>query len=168
MTAEIFNHLWQSTAFAAVCGLATLTLRNNRAQARYALWMAASAKFLIPFAALSRLGTVLGHWLLPADAGHRFTIVLEFAGQPMIARAVVPPATRVVGLGGAGGSALAAVVPSVVFSTWIVGSLLLTVHWVIQWYRLARVATRARVISEGREVRILRRLEDGRGVRRRL
>src|SRR5215475_245140 len=108
MTAEIFNHLWQSTAFAVVCGLATLALRTNRAQVRYALWMAASAKFLIPFAALSRLGTLLGHWLLPATAGHRFAIVLEFAGQPMIARTVVLPATRVVGLGEAAGSTLAA------------------------------------------------------------
>src|SRR5262249_29861604 len=155
-------------AFAVVCGLATLALRTNRAQVRYALWIAASAKFLIPFAALSRLGTVLGHWLLSADAGHRFAIVIEFAGQPVIARAVVPPATRVMGLGEAAGSMFAAVVPNIIFSTWIVGSLLLTVRWVTQWYRLARIARRARIISEGREVRILRRLEDGLGVRRRL
>src|SRR5262249_18120612 len=160
MTAEIFNHLWQSTAFAAVCGVATLALHSNRAQVRYALWIAASVKFLIPFAALSRLGAVLGHWLLPADAGRRFTIVLEIAG-PMIARTVAQPATRVAGLSEAAGSTLAAVVPSAAFSIWIVGSLLLTVRWAIQWNRLASVARRARVISEGREVRILRRLEDG-------
>src|SRR5215831_677499 len=78
------------------------------------------------------------------------------------------PASRVMGLGEAAGSMFAAVVPNIIFSTWIVGSLLLTVRWVTQWYRLARIARRARIISEGREVRILRRLEDGLGVRRRL
>ena len=48
----IGNHLWQSTLFAAAAGLLTLALRNNRAQVRYWLWLAASVKFLIPFGAL--------------------------------------------------------------------------------------------------------------------
>ena len=47
----IANHLWQSTLFAGIAGLLTLLLRNNRAHARYCLWLAASAKFLVPFAA---------------------------------------------------------------------------------------------------------------------
>ena len=40
----IANHLWQSTVFAGIAGLLTLLLRNNRAHARYCLWLAASAK----------------------------------------------------------------------------------------------------------------------------
>ena len=43
------NHLWQSTLFAVAVGLLTLLLRKNHARARYALWLAASLKFLIPF-----------------------------------------------------------------------------------------------------------------------
>jgi hypothetical protein len=39
------NHLWQSTLFAAVAGLLTLTLRKNRAQNRHWLWLAASVIF---------------------------------------------------------------------------------------------------------------------------
>jgi uncharacterized protein (TIGR03435 family) len=167
MTAEIFNHLWQSTAFGAVCALATLALRNNRAQVRYALWLAASVKFLIPFAALSSLGRALGHWLLPPDAGHRFTIVLELVAHP-ITRTVVPPAPRVPGLGETAGSTIGAVIPSAILATWIVGSLLLIARWVAQSYRLTRVARRAMVMADGREVTILRRLEDRRGVRRRV
>jgi len=46
---SLANHLWQSTVFAAVAGLLALALRNNRAQVRYWLWLAASVKFLIPF-----------------------------------------------------------------------------------------------------------------------
>jgi bla regulator protein BlaR1 len=165
MTAEIFNHLWQSTAFAAVCAMATLALRTNRAQVRYALWFAASAKFLIPFEVLNRIGTALGHWLLPPDAGHRFTIVLDVAGPPLL-RTVVPPATRVFGVNATAGSALSATIPGVILATWSVGTLLLTARWAIQWYRLAHVARCARVIAEGREVTILRRLEVDRRVSR--
>src|SRR5580693_6342100 len=51
------NHLWQSTLFAVVAGLLTLVLRKNQARARYALWLAASLKFLIPFSLLVGIGT---------------------------------------------------------------------------------------------------------------
>ena len=51
------NHLWQSTIFAFAAALLTLAFLNNRAQVRYWLWLAASLKFLVPFAALIRLGT---------------------------------------------------------------------------------------------------------------
>ena len=46
----ILNHLWQSTAFAAIVALAAWALRRNSARARYWLWLAASLKFLVPFA----------------------------------------------------------------------------------------------------------------------
>ena len=48
----IANHLWQSTLFAGLVGVLALTLRTNRARLRYALWMAASLKFLVPFSLL--------------------------------------------------------------------------------------------------------------------
>jgi bla regulator protein blaR1 len=51
------NHLWQSTVFTAVAWLLTLAFRNQRAQWRDALWLAASLKFLIPFALLAEAGT---------------------------------------------------------------------------------------------------------------
>ena len=56
MTA-VANHLWQSTLVAVVAWLLSLTLKNQRAQSRYALWLAASFKFLIPFALLAEAGT---------------------------------------------------------------------------------------------------------------
>src|SRR5262245_54212311 len=165
MTSAVFAHILESTAFAAVCALATLALRNNRAQVRYALWFAASAKFLIPFAVLSRLGTALGHWLLPPTAGHRFAVIFEFAGQPIV-RTVMPPATHVFGVNATAASMLAAVIPGLIFATWFVGTLVLTARWLTESYRLARVARCARVMAEGRELTILRRLEDERRVRR--
>jgi len=53
----LLNHLWQSTVFAAIVGLLTLLFRNNGANVRFALWFAASLKFLIPFSLFAKLGT---------------------------------------------------------------------------------------------------------------
>src|SRR5688572_33249881 len=61
MMAEIFNHLWQSTLFAAVVALLCAACRHNRARIRYGLWFAASVKFLVPFAALAAIGSLV-HW----------------------------------------------------------------------------------------------------------
>src|SRR5580692_10298165 len=57
MLTELINHIWQSTIFAVVAGLVSLTLRKNRAQVRYWMWFAASVKFMIPFSLLMSLGS---------------------------------------------------------------------------------------------------------------
>jgi hypothetical protein len=62
----VFDHLWQSTLFAAALGLLTLVFRRNGADVRYSLWFAASAKFLLPFSALIALGDFLFRPLAPA------------------------------------------------------------------------------------------------------
>ena len=53
----MLNHLWQSTVFAGVAWLLTLALKKNRAQVRYGVWLAASAKFLVPFSVLVDAGS---------------------------------------------------------------------------------------------------------------
>lgn len=50
------NHVWQSTLFAGAAGLLTLVFRRNRAAVRHGLWLAASVKFLVPFALLTAVG----------------------------------------------------------------------------------------------------------------
>lgn len=57
--AALGNHLWQSTLFALAIGALALLLRKNSARVRYALWLVASLKFLVPFAALTILGSQL-------------------------------------------------------------------------------------------------------------
>jgi beta-lactamase regulating signal transducer with metallopeptidase domain len=59
MMAEILDHLWQSTLVALGIALLTLAFRKASAGVRYGLWFAASVKFLVPFAALAMLGSVL-------------------------------------------------------------------------------------------------------------
>jgi beta-lactamase regulating signal transducer with metallopeptidase domain len=54
---QVIDHIWQSTLFAIGIGLLTLAFRRNRARVRFALWLAASVKFLVPLAAIVSLGS---------------------------------------------------------------------------------------------------------------
>ena len=56
MIAALTNHLWQTTLFVGAVAVIAMVLRRNSAQIRYALWMSASLKFLIPFSVLVNLG----------------------------------------------------------------------------------------------------------------
>ena len=66
MTALFLNHVWQSTLFAGVIAILALALRHNRARLRYGLWLAASVKFLVPFAMLAAAGGLLEWQQAPA------------------------------------------------------------------------------------------------------
>jgi bla regulator protein BlaR1 len=66
MIGEITNHLWQTTAFAVLVGLLVNAFRKNRAHVRYAMWLAASLKFLMPFSLLVALGSRLWQSLTAA------------------------------------------------------------------------------------------------------
>ena len=71
MTQLAIDHLWQSTVFALVIGALTFAFRSNGAHIRFGLWLAASIKFLVPFALISQIGEHL-QWLqvpsLPTEA----------------------------------------------------------------------------------------------------
>src|SRR5262245_37776787 len=84
MIAAVADHLWQSTAFAALAGLFTLAFRKNRAAVRYGIWLAASLKFLIPFSAFLASGASLASLLR-----------LELASLPALSRAVLQVAQPV-------------------------------------------------------------------------
>jgi len=58
-TPFIVNHLWQSSCFALLAGLLAFVLRKNSPKIRYWVWLSASLKFLIPFALLVTLGSVV-------------------------------------------------------------------------------------------------------------
>jgi bla regulator protein blaR1 len=58
-TPFLINHLWQSSCFALFTALLALALRKNSPKVRYWVWLSASLKFLIPFALLVSLGSVV-------------------------------------------------------------------------------------------------------------
>src|SRR5215468_4495812 len=57
----LINHLWQSSCFALSAGVLAFTLRGNSPKIRYWVWLSASLKFLVPFALLVSLGSVVPH-----------------------------------------------------------------------------------------------------------
>ncbi len=82
MISALANHLWQSTLFACVVGLATLALRRNSASVRHGLWVAASLKFLIPFSLLVGLGSRMEWRNVPVALQPRLNVV-EQIGEPL-------------------------------------------------------------------------------------
>jgi uncharacterized protein (TIGR03435 family) len=149
----LFNHLWQSTLFAGVAGLLTLLLRKNRAQARHALWLIASVKFLVPFSLLIAIGSHLGWPTAPAIAPSGFSAVIEQIGQPFL-----PPQIHT-----ASSPAVLAskpnVMPAVLLMVWLCGCTVVLLRWCASWRRITATLRAALPIHEGRDLEALRRLE---------
>ena len=146
------DHLWQSTVFAVVAGLLTLTLRRNQARVRYWLWLAASIKFLVPFSVLVALGNRFA-WRHISNAGGAVYVAIEQVGQPFTQTA---PAV----LQAAPAPALASVLHllPVAAGVWLCGFLTVLGIWAARWLRIRAMAATAVPLREGREIDALRRL----------
>src|SRR5215471_12384262 len=123
----VAEHLWQSTLFAGVAGLLTLTLRRNRARLRHWLWLAVSCKFFIPLSVLTALGAQLAWWTPSPREQSSFSIVMEEVGQtlapPAISAALLPsqaPAARTL-------------YPAVLLIIWTCGFTGIALCWWIRW-----------------------------------
>jgi len=152
------DHLWQSTLVAAFVAALTLALKRNRAQVRHALWVAASLKFLLPFAALVALGQQIGWPDVTAPAQPVLTIV-DSVGQPFSASASDHQPTTAIAPRGA--SARVSVLP-VLLGVWALGSTVLLAMWIRRWRVVASTLRRADAIAEGRVVEAFRRIEANR------
>lgn len=137
----LVDHLWQSTVFVLAAWLLALALRRNRAGIRYAVWMAASLKFLLPFSLLISLGT---HLSWPGEVRTQqpaFSSFMENFAEPLLMNA---PAARV----HIAGNSAAVSVPTMAHSItwwplllaaiWIGGTLFLALRWFAQWWQIRR------------------------------
>jgi beta-lactamase regulating signal transducer with metallopeptidase domain len=132
----LLNHLWQSTVFAIAVAILTLAFRNNRAQVRYALWLGASLKFLLPFSLLMALGGAL-HVAPPAAiAAPEVAVVVNVISEPFpmmpIPAAAAPP------------RASTNWIPAALIAAWILGMLAIAGLRIRAWLRI-RAAIRASV-----------------------
>jgi beta-lactamase regulating signal transducer with metallopeptidase domain len=133
----LFDHLWQSTLFAAALGLLTLAFRRNRAALRYGLWFAASLKFLLPFSALTLLGELASRSLAPAYSAPRL-----FTGMARLARPFADAHSAV-----AAQAVPELPVTAILVAVWACGFALLSTLWLIRWRRLNETVRDARSIS---------------------
>jgi bla regulator protein BlaR1 len=164
MTAILFaNHVWQSTIVAALAWLITLILVRNRAGARYAVWLVASLKFLVPFALLVSAGSQLGWRTVEMSTQPQVTVVFETIGQPFsptsasVIRAMAPAPRFPIGITG---------VLLLVFAVWCVGVTVVLVTWCLRWRRVSAIVRAGVVANDGPVFDALRRLEALAGTRR--
>lgn len=133
------NHLWQSTLFLGIVACLTLFLKKNNARVRYCLWLAASAKFMVPFALLTVAGAQIPWPVRSADGSD----MLSAAGRVV---------ARITNLGGKGAT------PPIVHSAnsgdivlvalaviWLAGTLAVATRALLLW---ARVHQRLRESSQ--------------------
>lgn len=153
---SVGNHLWQSTLFAVAAGLLTLALRSNHARARYWLWLAASLKFLVPFSLLTSFGSRMA-WSRGFGATQgSLSFVIEQVSRPFAQQASSQAASQ----------NIFASLPAIFTAAWICGSIAVLMVWFVRWRRVSADIRNAEPLKEGREVEVLRRLEQAGGIRR--
>jgi uncharacterized protein (TIGR03435 family) len=147
------DHLWQSTAFAALAWLLTRLLRSNRAAIRHGVWVAASVKFLVPFAALARIGSYLfARSAVASGAQPALGAFVDVISQPFSQ----PPARVAAALTASPGTTMA-IVPLVLLACWVAGSLWRLIAFLVQWREVKKAVREADTILDGPEVAALRR-----------
>lgn len=166
MIGLVGDHLWQSTLGAVAVALLARAFSHHRAQVRYALWLAASVKFLVPFAALVWIGGQLGWRVVGApsgvSAGRDVPLFVEIISHPFShSNVVVPsdsaPLTAMPGL--------TAALPDVLLTIWVCGSVLVLCAWWTRWRRVAAVVRGSVTIDSGEVLETLRDLEGKIGTR---
>jgi len=156
MTAELIaNHLWQSTLFLATAALLTLAFKKNRAQVRYRLWLAASLKFLVPFALLVAAGKQLPWPSSATIPDSPIMVAIDAVSQPFssLAPTVAPAASTVKPLPGW------ITLPTLLGVIWFTGCAALLLMWLARWRRVAAAVREATTVTSGRELEILRRVD---------
>ena len=161
----VADHLWQSTLFVVIAGLLTLLLRKNHARARYWLWLAASVKFLIPFAWLVAIGRQLVWLRGSADERAGLSVAIQQVSQPFTQPVTSGIAQRITPIASAGvGHMLLLILAGV----WLCGFASILLVWCVRWRRMSAAIQASTPLVEGREVETLRRLELAAGIGKRV
>ena len=126
----IANHLWQSTLFAGIAGLLTLLLRDNRAHARYCLWLAASAKFLVPFSLLVLAGGQLGRHTAIAPAQSSVPVIIDQVNEPFGVDVSLRPTPI------SHQARSASLLVPILVALWASGFAIVTFSWWTRWRKL--------------------------------
>jgi uncharacterized protein (TIGR03435 family) len=134
----VLNHLWQSTLVAAIAWLACRTmLRLNSPAIRFAVWMAACVKFLVPFYVLVGVGHQL--YQRPVVTLTRsqqvFDLVTGGSGLAIEPFRTVRSPQAATFSPGALLTGLAAV--------WALGTAVVLFQWLVSWWRIRRAAREA-------------------------
>jgi bla regulator protein BlaR1 len=132
---EAIDHLWQSTLFAGLAIAIVFTLlRHNKAQTRHAVWLAASVKFLLPFAVIMELGRQLGSRLALMRMAAPATQAKVYYALDEWGRRSAPqlePSALVPKIAAPGDYLL-----PTLLAIWAGGAILIAVKWFLAWRRV--------------------------------
>jgi beta-lactamase regulating signal transducer with metallopeptidase domain len=156
MIGLVADHLWQSTLVAALAALLALTLRRNRPQVRYAIWLAASLKFLVPFAALVFVVNLSGWRPTATPVRPDVTVVIDAISQPFSTIVTAPERRARTAL------TREQVTSIVLIGLWFGGFAAVVTTWTARWRRIAAAVREASLMQDGRQLDTLRRLEESR------
>jgi bla regulator protein blaR1 len=129
----VANHLWQSTLFVAAAGLLSLALRKNRARVRHGIWLAASVKFLVPFALLVSIGNQIEWRTADSIQEPRVSFAMHEISLPFASSAPAPLLAV---------ASVSSRLPGILIGVWLCGFIAVIFSWVVQWRRI-RAAVRA-------------------------
>src|SRR5688500_10565366 len=154
------DHLWQSTLFAGAIVAVAMLLKRHIAVLRYWVWFVASAKFLVPIAALVTIGGY-GSWrsvdVVPYRDG---PVLIETVSQPFTGESL---ALRVPTQRAAADATVMSWLPAALLAIWAAGAAFFLLRSLLHWYRIRMLARDAVLMTTGREVVILRALEGSMG-----
>src|SRR5215470_16776982 len=147
------DHIWQSTLFAAVAALLTLTLRRHSARHRYCLWLAASLKFLVPFSLLITIGIRFQGMLKMTPETAQVYQVAQVVSHNL----VEPSFTREVHI--SNGHASFPTLTILLAVIWLAGfGAVLTYHY-LRWRQVCLIVHQTTPLKAGREMEALRQTE---------
>ena len=150
------DHLWQSTLFAAAAVVVAMLLKRHSAALRYWIWFVASAKFLVPVAALVAVGGYSSWRVVEIVPYREGPVLIETVGQPFTQEGV---ALRTPRPRAAADATVLSWLPAALLAIWAAGAAFFFVRSLRQWYRIRRIARDAVGLTAGREVDSLRALE---------
>jgi len=133
-------HLWQSTLFAGLAALLALAFRRQRAGIRYCIWMAASLKFVIPFAVLIEIGTHIPWPAAVPLARPHLTLAAPDFSIPLTGQRFLTPRNPL-------RPANAGLAELVMFAIWIIGAAVVLFFWAREWRRMRRIVRAGKPLS---------------------
>ena len=162
LLSNLANHVWQSSlVLAGAWGLAWL-LRHNSAETRFRIWLAASLKFLVPFAPLIAFGRAIGWPSSTTMPQPMLSTALNTLNQPFVGPSTIVsqmPATPVATVAVPGW-------PEVLAAIWLTGCAVVLVVWTIRWFRVAAIVRASAPLTDLDLIARLRRAERAIGVTR--
>jgi len=156
LLAMMGDHLWQSTLFAAAVVAVAMLLKRHSAALRYWVWFVASAKFLVPIAALVAIGGYSSWRSVDVVPYREGPVLIDTVGQPFTGESI---ALRTPRPRAAADTTVMNWLPTALFALWAAGAVFFLLRSLLHWYRIHTIARDAVPMTEGREVEILRAVE---------